>query len=537
MARGVDSKEDLAGGTWVAILSVFGDEAYYRAAEYCIRSLVEHTSLRIAVGCDRPENIRVSYPGRVFVLPVDLSGPALRPRPFMGIFDTVIAIQEHLPSEFCLLIDADCVVMTDIVDTDLGAALGEFDFGMVEQTTVSGSGMGREEFLEHFTKVSLPTIDSDPGTSSLDVFRYWNSGVVLARSSALLELAQFARQKWAQNPAGHLVGDHMVADQDYFQYWGSVRKPGSIITLPKDWNHCQWWDDDFPNPAAKIHHYSNFCLGPDETIVEKMASDCLSPGVTAAVITHNSYSQVSDAIAAARRSGVATVLVWDNGSTDQTVDLAREAGAQVVESPENVGFACAANALATIATTSHVLFLNPDVRLDSETLNEAVIRLQTPGVIASGPGQEIPGLGPVPFLQPGYTPIRLLLEIAFPRVSIVEGRGLLGVIFGRFAPRWNWASGACLMVNRDAFLALGGFDADYFLYMEDVAFGAAVSKSPFTMVPTNTMVSHAMASGSDIPVSDRDKLLTRARIRFAVKHFGGLTGLAARVIGTVRGIV
>jgi GT2 family glycosyltransferase len=536
MARGVDSTEDLVGGTWVAIVSVFGDEAYYRAAEHCIRSLVEHTSLRIAIGCDRPEDIRVRYPGRVFVLPVDLSGPELRPRPFMGIFDTVIAIQEHLPSEFCLLVDADCVVMTDIADTDLGTALGAFDFGMVEQTTVSGSSMGREEFLEHFTKVSLPTVDSDARTPSLDVFRYWNSGVVLARTSALLELAQFATQKWTQNPAGHIVGDHMVSDQDYFQYWGSVRNPGSTNTLTKHWNHCQWWDDDFPNPAAKIHHYSNFCLGPDETIVEKMASDCLSPGVTAALITHNSEEHVGEAIVAAQKSGVSTVIVWDNASTDDSVSIAREAGAQVVESPENVGFARAANALATLATTSHVLFVNPDVRLDSETLNEAVMRLQTPGVIASGPDQDIPGLGRVPFLQPGYTPIRLLLEIAFPRVSIVEGRGLLGVIVGRFAPRWNWASGGCLFVDRDAFLALGGFDADYFLYMEDVAFGAAVSKSPFTMVPTNTMVSHAMASGSDIPVSDRDQLLTRARIRFAVKHFGGLTGLAARAIGTVRGI-
>ena len=41
----------------------------------------------------------------------------------------------------------------------------------------------------------------------------------------------------------------------------------------------------------------------------------------------------------------------------------------------------------------------------------------------------------------------------------------------------GWLSGSCLLLRRAAFDAVGGFDARYFMYMEDVDLGDRLGKA------------------------------------------------------------
>lgn len=59
-------------------------------------------------------------------------------------------------------------------------------------------------------------------------------------------------------------------------------------------------------------------------------------------------------------SEIAECIVADNGSTDRTADVARAAGASVVNSPRGYGAACAAGARVALATSDVLVFLDGD---------------------------------------------------------------------------------------------------------------------------------------------------------------------------------
>jgi GT2 family glycosyltransferase len=70
------------------------------------------------------------------------------------------------------------------------------------------------------------------------------------------------------------------------------------------------------------------------------------------------------------------VIVVDNGSTDNSKEIARRLGAELISLPSNRGFAHAVNRGISEATSDLVAILNNDVRLDSrwaEILTRAVL--------------------------------------------------------------------------------------------------------------------------------------------------------------------
>ena len=66
----------------------------------------------------------------------------------------------------------------------------------------------------------------------------------------------------------------------------------------------------------------------------------------------------------------ARIVVVDNGSEDESAVLARRAGAEVLEWPENRGFAAAVNAGAGMCDEEWLLILNNDAELERDCLAE-----------------------------------------------------------------------------------------------------------------------------------------------------------------------
>lgn len=160
------------------------------------------------------------------------------------------------------------------------------------------------------------------------------------------------------------------------------------------------------------------------------------------------------------------VIVVDNGSVDESRSLIESEYPWVLLIPldKNLGFAAASNEGARRATSECIVFLNNDMRVEPGWLGE-LARSYEPadgyvcvaGTILDWEGTRIGFTrGWVNFL--GHAGQDHYLEPLDERL-IEDGSDLL------------FACGGSMLIRRDVFLDLGGFDPEYFAFFEDVDLG------------------------------------------------------------------
>jgi hypothetical protein len=255
--------------TAVCIL-VAGRSEYAVIARQSVMSVLDHSGFDVFVG----HTIAVGglpRSGRVRRLPMTAPTRSHRAYRFLQKFELLDRVMAEHVGEFLIMLDADAVLGRELADADLDSALGERGLGMTEQTGIIRSIMARPDFLRHYAQHSLAFIQPQAKPPPLDQFRFYNSGVVVARRSELSGLVAWALTHIAAVDRDHQVGEHMIADQDYFQVWANTLRPGSCVELPWNWNHCELWDEDFPRDEFRIAHFSNFCDGPSGDTAARMA--------------------------------------------------------------------------------------------------------------------------------------------------------------------------------------------------------------------------------------------------------------------------
>jgi len=186
-------------------------------------------------------------------------------------FKALLTCLDHVKTEWIILLDADALFVSPITADTVRQALDGRGLGMAEQTTIRGSRMTRQDFLQHYIRYSLAWLAPNATPPTLDEYRFFNSGVVLAHRAEIQRFADWAFDKATRATVPHQLGEHMISDQDYFQLWANTLHPGCCRTLSWAWNHSDLWDSDFPRPGARIMHFSNFCQGPRFAQVLRMA--------------------------------------------------------------------------------------------------------------------------------------------------------------------------------------------------------------------------------------------------------------------------
>ena len=158
------------------------------------------------------------------------------------------------------------------------------------------------------------------------------------------------------------------------------------------------------------------------------------------------------------------VVIVDNASRDDTVAVARSLGrpVAVIEAGQNLGFAGGCHLGAGATTAPLLLFLNPDCELQDGCLDalraiacdrpdwsawQAAVMLPDGRINTSG--------GIV-----HYTGIAWAGNCGGPASALPAEPAEVG-----------FASGAALVVRRDAWQELGGLERSYFMYCEDVDLG------------------------------------------------------------------
>ena len=166
-------------------------------------------------------------------------------------------------------------------------------------------------------------------------------------------------------------------------------------------------------------------------------------------------------------------IVVDNGSTDGTAEAVAQRFPQaiVVRLEEGVGFAEACNRGAAAGDAPLVLFLNSDVLARPGAIDALVAALETrPDAVAAGGRLVDPGTDDT---QPAYAPQRYPgLGTLVARVTGLEALRAAGpdpaLLAERGTVECEQPAGACILVRRDVFESIGGFDERYWFWYEDV---------------------------------------------------------------------
>lgn len=165
------------------------------------------------------------------------------------------------------------------------------------------------------------------------------------------------------------------------------------------------------------------------------------------------------------------VIVIDNASTDGSRALVEERFPRVhlLALEENVGFGAGNNRGAAAAQGAFLLLLNSDAWIDALSLQ----RLHATFAERPRLGLAAPQLRyPDGRLQFAWAPETGVMGETLQKMrNRFEARAWNHRLLPRLLRRLTgpgWYSAACVMVRRQAFEAIGGFDEEIFLYFEDV---------------------------------------------------------------------
>lgn len=243
---------------------------------------------------------------------------------------------------------------------------------------------------------------------------------------------------------------------------GSLASRGVLGTLRRIAAEFRRSTPGAPTPLARA---------PAEDFAPFALPTGATPRVSIVIPVHNQIAYTFACLRSLAAHAGATpfeVIVVDDASTDATAArLATVAGIRVLRNERNLGFVGACNAGAAAARGEFLAFLNNDTVVAAGWL-EALL----------GCFEEEPDCGLVG------------AKLVYPDGRLQEAGGIVfrdgsGWNYGRFDdpadPRYNfrreadYCSGAAILVRRELFAALGGFDARYApAYYEDTDLAFAV---------------------------------------------------------------
>jgi GT2 family glycosyltransferase len=238
------------------------------------------------------------------------------------------------------------------------------------------------------------------------------------------------------------------------------------------------------------------------------------------IVTHNSAGALAQCLDTLDEELKACVVVVDNASVDGTLAVARSKGVEILSNTTNAGFARAANLGARWVHQPFLCFLNPDCQPERELFVQGVEamlggerRCAVP-MLNEGAGRVVSGR------QPGYTPLKLAADMLLTNYGAGPVYRWLHTHSRYHDASWSWPHGACMFIQRDFFLMLGGFDEGFFLYMEDVDLGCRIAAAGGKLVQLSILLDHRAGSSCQVSTSRRLWLLNWARISYARKNYG-----------------
>ncbi len=222
------------------------------------------------------------------------------------------------------------------------------------------------------------------------------------------------------------------------------------------------------------------------------------------------------------------IIVVDNASDDGSVEMLREKfpGICLIENKKNVGFGAANNQALEISNGKFILLLNPDTIVQEDTFSILI------NFFNSHPEA---GLVGCKVLNPDGT-LQLACRRGFPGpwTSFTKVTGLSKLfpnskLFARYNLTYldenqtyevDAISGAFMLLKREVYEKVGGFDPQFFMYGEDLDLCYRIQQAGFKVyyVP-DTQIIHYKGESTKRSKMDETKVFYDAMHLFVRKHF------------------
>ncbi len=201
----------------------------------------------------------------------------------------------------------------------------------------------------------------------------------------------------------------------------------------------------------------------------------------------------------------AEVFVVNNSPEDKGLPqvLNRFSQVYLIGNPQNAGFSRANNQAAKMAQGDYFLFLNPDSVLEKDSISGLLdfikkhtqIGILAPKVLNSD-GTLQYSCRRYPSIWTGLFNRYSLLSNIFPNNPLTR-KYLMKDFDHTSVKQVDWVSGCCMLMPKEIFQKVTGFDEKFFLFNEDVDICKRVTEAGFRVVyyPKTFIYHHISSSG------------------------------------------
>ena len=253
----------------------------------------------------------------------------------------------------------------------------------------------------------------------------------------------------------------------------------------------------------------------------------MESSTAAIVVTHNNEDTISACISSLHENGVRGIVVIDNASSDGTAERLKNLPVKLLVNEQNKGFGAAVNhgfynLLRPAEASSEggqpapynlFLLLNPDAVLQPNSLSQAVQYMENNAKVGIiGLSLRDQAGNPEPHSFGNRVTLWSLFTRRFRRYELQITNYKLPALAG-------WVSGGAMLVRREVFEELKGFDEHFFLYWEDIDFCERARQVGWNVVvaPSAPVTHQRGASLAD--AGRKAALYDQSADRYFYKHY------------------
>jgi N-acetylglucosaminyl-diphospho-decaprenol L-rhamnosyltransferase len=223
-----------------------------------------------------------------------------------------------------------------------------------------------------------------------------------------------------------------------------------------------------------------------------MNSTAVKPMISIIIVTYQSADVIDRCLAPLYTDKLhdLEIVVFDNASTDGTMDHVKRnyPDVRAIASLENTGFSKGNNLAISASSGRYVLLLNPDAFVPSaKTVFSLAEYLQGHSDVAAVAPQALDQNGSHQVGDTGwrvsffhvltYSFLLHRLYERIPSIFLTNPR-----LLEASSVEVDWVGGACLMVRREVVEKIGGLAERFFMYGEDVEWGARMRDAGYKVI-------------------------------------------------------